>query len=185
MPRPESGVVDRGNLEGLFRKNGFDKFAWIDPKQIEVAQWVRMKCTFGCSGYGKSGCCPPQTPSVNDCRRFFDEYTSAVVFHFPVQFDEPKDRHAWSKKATLDLVELERQVFLAGHERAFVMSHGCSLCRECETDRVNCQKPELARPSAEAMAVDVYTTARKLGFPIEVKTDPCQAMDRYSILMVK
>ncbi len=174
----------REQLESLFRKNGFEDFAWVDPARIVVAQWVRMKCAFGCSGYGKSGCCPPQTPSVEECRRFFDEYTSAVVFHFPVRFEDKESRRAWSRKTSLDLVELERRVFLAGHERAFMMTQGCSLCRECETERTECLKPELARPSAEAMAVDVYTTVRKLGFPIEVKTDPCQAMDRYSILMV-
>jgi predicted metal-binding protein len=183
---PDRGLnrIQRESLENLFGESGFDRFAWIDPGEIRVAQWVRMKCTFGCSGYGKSGCCPPQTPSVSDCRRFFDEYSSAVVFHFPVQFEDPEDRHPWKKKNTLDLVELERQVFLAGNERAFVMAQGCSLCQECETDRVNCQKPELARPSPEAMAVDVYTTARELGFPIQVKTDHGQAMDRYAILMV-
>lgn len=184
MPEPNLNDEQRSGLEAIFKSNGFDKFAWIDPRQIQIAQWVRMKCVFGCPDYGRSGCCPPQTPSVEECRCFFGEYTSAVVFHFPVRFDKPKDRHAWAKKASLDLVELERQVFLAGFEKAFVMTQGCSLCKDCETDRGKCKKPRLARPSPEAMAVDVYTTVRNLGFPIEVKTDPCQAMDRYSILMV-
>jgi predicted metal-binding protein len=35
-------------IEALFAKHGFTDYRWIDPHQIVVAQWVRMKCTFGC-----------------------------------------------------------------------------------------------------------------------------------------
>jgi len=37
----------------------------------------------------------------------------------------------------------------------------------------------------DAMAVDVYSTVRQFGFPISVKTDYQQAMDRYAFLMVR
>jgi hypothetical protein len=32
---------------------------------------------------------------------------------------KPEDRHAWSRKINAKLVKLEREVFLAGYERAF------------------------------------------------------------------
>jgi hypothetical protein len=34
------------------------------------------------------------------------------------------------------------------------------------------------------MAVDVYSTVRQFGFPIQVRTDYDQQMDRYAFLMV-
>jgi hypothetical protein len=34
------------------------------------------------------------------------------------------------------------------------------------------------------MAVDVFTTVRKLGYPIEVLTDPAQTMNRYAFLLI-
>jgi len=37
----------------------------------------------------------------------------------------------------------------------------------------------------DGMAVDVYSTIRQFGFPINVKTDYKQAMDRYAFLMVR
>ena len=173
------------NLEKLFKDQGFSNYKWIDPSEIVIAQWVRMKCMFGCPNYGSKAGCPPQTPSVPECERFFKEYSSAVFFHIRVQFDDPEDRFNWYKDMTLKLVELERRVFLAGFERAlFLLFGGCQLCEECTIERSLCKQPRLARPSAEGMAVDVYSTVRKLGFPISVRTEMIQAMDRYVFLMV-
>ena len=62
---------DRLNIENIIRKYGYRDFKWIDPKNIVVAQWVRMKCMYGCDEYGKTGTCPPNVPSVSDCERFF------------------------------------------------------------------------------------------------------------------
>jgi predicted metal-binding protein len=181
-------VLDRDKqmeLEELFVTHGFDDYKWIDPKQIVVAQWVRVKCMFGCPNYGRKGACPPQTPSVAECERFFQEYKMAVVFHKRAQFDPPEKRFAWYKKTTLQLSKLERAVFLAGHEKTFGLSFaGCSLCKECMNDRTQCRQAEIARPSPEAMAMDVYSTVRNLGYPIEVRTDQTQHMDRYFFLMI-
>jgi hypothetical protein len=40
------------------------------------------------------------------------------------------------------------------------------------------------RPEADALGVDVYTTVRKLGYPIEVLSDYKQAMNRYAFLLI-
>jgi len=42
----------RSTLEALFAKHGFTDFKWIEPAKIVVAEWVRMKCTYGCGSYG-------------------------------------------------------------------------------------------------------------------------------------
>ncbi len=57
------------SLETISRDDGFADFKWIAPEQIVVAQWVRMKCMFGCSNHGRKGACPPQTLAVSDCER--------------------------------------------------------------------------------------------------------------------
>ena len=45
--------------------------------------------------------------------------------------------------------------------------------------------PQLSRPTVEAMAVDVYTTVRQIGYPIQVLSDYAQAMNRYAMLLVQ
>ena len=181
-------MINRNNedLEALFHKYGFADFKWIDPEKIIVSQWVRMKCMYGCGEYGHNASCPPNVPSVSECEKFFSEYSAAVIFHFDKKVDKPEDRHMWSKNVNMKLAKLEREVFLSGYERAFLLfMDSCCICADCSQERENCKEPRLSRPSPEAMAVDVFTTVRQFGFSIEVRTDYSQKMDRYAFLMIE
>jgi len=178
------GKVD--DLKDLFAKHGFTDFRWLDPQEIVVGQWVRMKCLYGCVEYGHNACCPPNVPTVAECERFFRDYKTAVVFHFEKALPKPESRHAWSRKINLALLKLERDVFLAGFVKAFLLPmDSCSLCTECSGIRPGCKKPELARPTSDALAMDVYATVRKLGYPIQVLADYKQAMNRYAFLFIE
>jgi predicted metal-binding protein len=101
-------MSDRAGLEMLFARHGYADFKWIEPAQIVVSQWVRMKCMFGCPDYGRNASCPPNVPSVTECRAFFDEYHTAAVFHFAKSVDKPEQRGAWSRKVNQSLLKLER-----------------------------------------------------------------------------
>jgi predicted metal-binding protein len=176
----------RKDLEALFEKHGHTDFKWIDPKAIVVSQWVRMKCAFGCAEYGQNATCPPNVPTVSECRQFFDEYRTAAVFRFEKSVDKPEDRHAWSRGVNQGLAMLEREVFVAGYEKAFLLfMDSCSLCVDCPGTREECVNPRQARPSPESMAVDVFSTVRQLGYPIEVLSDYSQPMNRYAFLLVE
>lgn len=179
-------MVIRSDLESLFEKHGVSDYRWLDPKAIVVSQWVRMKCMFGCGDYGRRACCPPNMPSVAECRQFFDEYSTAAIFHFEKRVARPEDRHVWGQASNDGLMKLERTVFLAGHERAFLLLMACcSLCAECTTTKQECKNPKLARPVPEALAVDVYSTARQCGYPIHVLSDYAQTMHRYAFIMIE
>jgi len=179
-------MISQKKLEQMFAKNGFSDFRWIDPGIIVVSQWVRMKCMFGCGEYGRTAVCPPNTPSVIECRRFFREYSKAVVFHFEKKVRKPEDRFAWSWKINLKLLKLEKEVFLSGYERAFLLfMDSCNLCAECSGKLERCKEPRMARPGADALAVDVYSTVRKIGYPIHVLADYSETMDRYAFLLIK
>jgi len=181
--RPASG--DTEPFEQLFRARGYQDFRWIDPQRIVVAQWVRMKCTFGCGEYGKCAVCPPNTPSVPECERFFREYTRAVLFHFAKTVAHPEDRRAWGRDVNRKLLDLERAVFLAGCPKAFLLfMDSCHLCETCAPTRGECRNPKLARPGLDALAIDVFSTVRACGYPIEVLTDFGQEMNRYALLLV-
>ena len=176
----------QAQLEHLFQEHGYTAFKWIDPKKIIVSQWVRMKCTFGCKEYGKSCCCPPNVPSVAECQRFFQEYHSAVIFRFAKKVEKPEDRHRWSNEVNSKLSQLERSVFLSGFERTFLLFMAtCGICSECAGKRDECKNPQLARPALESLAVDVFSTVRQFGFPIEVRTDYSQEMNRYALLLIE
>jgi predicted metal-binding protein len=178
-------MIDVQELEKRFRDHGFLDYKWLDPQKIKVAHWVRMKCRFGCPTYGSGLACPPYVPPVEECRKFFREYSEAAVFRFSHKAEKPEDRYSWTREINLRLLELEREVFLTGYEKTFlIFMDSCNVCGQCpKTDKV-CLEPKMARPAPEGLAVDVYSTVRSVGYPIEVLSDYSQTMNRYAFLMI-
>lgn len=172
-------------LEGLFRQQGYTDFKWLEPDNIVVSSWVRMKCRYGCDEYGRTATCPPNVPPLPECRAFFQDYRLAAVFHFSIQLEKPEDRHDWTKKHNLKLLELEKQIFISGYRKAFLLFlDSCGLCENCVEVKEKCKQPYLSRPTPEGMGVDVFATVRPLGYPIEVLADYKATMNRYAFLMI-
>jgi predicted metal-binding protein len=178
-------MADQTLLQKIFVSKGFSDYCWIDPQEIVVAQWVRMKSLFGCDSYG-SASSPPNTPSLADCREFFREFRLGVLFHFSRHFNDPEERRAWSRDVNRALADLERAVFIAGYPKAFLLfMDSCNLCRECAASRAACRNKKLARPSPEGMGVDVFATVAKYNYPIRVLGRYDQEINHYAFLLVE
>ncbi len=178
-------MVDRSRVQQLSQDLGYGDTRWISGADVQVRQWVRFKCTFGCDSYGKKGACPPAVPSIAECRELFREYEHVLLVHFTARFDNPDDRRPWSRTVNRELLELERAVFLAGHHKALLLfMDECRLCADCPGTREECRNPGQARPCPEALGMDVFGTVRAAGYPIEVLTDRGQEMNRYAFLLV-
>ncbi len=176
----------REALEQLFEQHDCGDYRWLPVSQITVAHWVRMKCIYGCPDYGKSVACPPNNPPVDECRRFIGEFSEAVIFHFPKQSPDSEDRRSWSRQINTRLRELEREVFLSGRYKAFMLpTGGCPQCEDCVADPADCRHPGAARPTPEGLAIDVFATARSVGYPVAVLTGEDQRMNRYAILLIE
>ncbi len=173
-------------IEKIFHKHGFNDFKWIKPEEILIANWVRMKCLYGCPKSGNCASCPPNTPSVAECRKFYDEYKDIAVFHNPVEHSKPENHDAELNEINKRLLGLEREVFLSDSVKTFLLfADSCSFCEECVSSREDCKQPTLSRPSPEAFAIDVYSTVRALGFPIHVLQEYSDTMNRYAFLLVR
>ena len=172
-------------LEAIFNSHGFPDFRWIRASDIVLAQWVRMKCIYGCGSYGKKGSCPPNTPSLDECREFFSDYESAVVFHIAARLDIPGDRHRFSRQINTRLLEVEREVFLKDFRKAFLLfMDECQLCSACPGTIDDCVNHKMMRPCPESMGVDVFATVRKYDLPIKVLKDYDDEMNRYAFLLI-
>jgi len=179
-------MIDRQQLEGLFREHGFDDFRWLPAGQIVVAQWVRMKCKYGCPEYGVSMNCPPNNPSVAECERFIREYSEAAIFHFTRSVPNREERHKWSREENKKLIDLERTVLLGGRHKAFMLLMGsCPQCEECVGRWEDCRHPGSGRPTPEGMAVDLFSTAHSVGYPLEILDDYSRPMNRYAIFLIE
>ena len=176
----------REKIDAIIKERGYTDYKWIDPEEIVVSQWVRMKCMFGCNEYGKTATCPPNVPTLEECERFFREYSAAVIFHFEKSVDNPEDRFAWTKGVSLNLLKLEKEIFFSGFEKTFLLfMDSCGICKTCQEKKEDCIEPKLSRPTPEALGVDVYSTVRKVGYPIQVLSDCSQKMNRYAFLLIE
>jgi predicted metal-binding protein len=146
----------------------------ISPSDVVTAGWVRLKCQFGCDGYGRCLVCPPYTPTPERMRVVLESYHRAILMHFGPR--------AAVKKV---VAELERDIFLRGFWMAFGLGAGpCYFCRRCPVEEGHCRYPERARPAMEACGIDVFSTARKAGFPIKVVRTERQDQDYYGLILV-
>lgn len=179
-------MIDQPTIENIARQYGCTDFAWISGAEVQVRQWVRFKCMYGCNSYGNKGGCPPAVPSIPECQKFFSEYEHILVLHLAVKLDHPDDRKEWSRKKNIEMLAMERAAFLAGYHKAFLLfMDECRICSDCPGTREECKNPAMARPCPEALGVDVFTTVRNAGFPIEVLKDYDQKMNRYAFLLVQ
>ena len=89
--------------EGLVRK-GIPVVETIDPKSIHVANWVRLKCQYGCGGFGKFLTCPPYSPTPEETRKILSEYSTAILLQIPEIEPDVKSK-IWRKfkKTAVDL----------------------------------------------------------------------------------
>lgn len=144
----------------------------ISASSIVAAEWVRIKCQFGCDGYGQCLTCPPNSPTPEETRRIVACYSRALLVH--------GDRHTEIRKL---VVALEREMFLEGYYKAFGMGAGpCELCEECADF---CVRADVARPALEACGIDVFATVRSNGFPIQVvKRQGCEG-NYYGIVLIE
>lgn len=145
----------------------------IRPRNAFVRNWVRLKCQFGCGGYGKSRTCPPYSPTPDQMRKVLSEYSEAIL----MRFEPPEDN---SHKV---MAKLEREAFLSGHYAAFGIAAGpCELCRKCNLKE--CPHPREARPSMESCGIDVYATVRRAGMQLNVVRERSETPRYFGLLLV-
>jgi predicted metal-binding protein len=169
-----TNLSDTELCDAARQKPGVKDARIISPSDVVTAGWVRLKCQFGCDGFGQCLVCPPFTPTPDQMRKVLDCYHRAVLIHF-----EPQ-----AEVKTI-VADLERSIFLSGAWKAFGLGAGpCYFCRRCAVEEKQCRHAERARPAMEACGIDVYSTAKKAGFPIGVVRTRRQCPNYYGLILV-
>jgi len=152
----------------------------IEAKEIRVdtvvtAAWVRLKCQYGCGGYGNCLTCPPYSPTPEETARVLAGYTRAILIH----------GQDYGDVSEIGL-KVEREIFFDGYHKAFSFGSGpCRLCDDCNVEEGECRHPGEARPAMEASGIDVFSTVRANGYPIEVVRDTSEEANYYSLVLVE
>ncbi|OGP96905.1 MAG: hypothetical protein A2157_02535 [Deltaproteobacteria bacterium RBG_16_47_11] len=161
----------------------------IKTSQIVVAQWVRLKCRYGCDHYNTNWCCPPATVTVQEAKEILREYKSAMLLtgetihpHFYTNNTRKRRRQVQFWKGT---VAIERELFLLGYHKAFgLTSESCALCKKCAYPD-NCLFPKEKRPSVESFSIDIFETLRRIGKEVKIAQHINDHFKHYSIILLE
>ena len=160
---------------------GASQAAVIRAGDIPVDERVTLKCQIPrCFGYGAGAHCPPNTLKPSELREHLAKYRYAVFF----TIDTPsevivrdkstiKERVASYQRVYKIVSALESAAFYDGHYLAFGFGAGscrhtfCGLQETCAAmEGKKCRFSLIARPSMEAVGIDVYKLAATQGWDI-------------------
>ena len=192
VPFQNKGNISQSLLQRLLAKGktyGLETITPIRTEDIIIAEWVNLKCRYGCNRYNTTWCCPPATPEPDEARKILAEFSSALLLEVRQRYPEfylnntrkrIKQVRGW--KVT---VSLERLLFLEGYYKAFsLVGEYCALCKECVYPE-NCLFPQEKRPSVESFSIDVIGTLQLLGRTPQVAENKNDSFNYYSIILLE
>ena len=170
------------------RQYGLNSIFPFDIEKIEVAEWVHLKCRYGCNRYSTNWCCPPATPSPDKVRKILKEYSQGLLLIGSKSCSDfylnNNRKRAIQVKGWKGTVSLERMLFLEGYYKAFsLVGECCALCKECAYPG-DCRFPQEKRPSVESFSIDVIGTLKNLGQTSQVANHTADTFKYYGIILL-
>lgn len=175
------------------KKLGADEAKVVSTRDIVVDKRVRLKCAVPrCSDYDNHLLCPPNLISVDEFSEILNLYKHAIIVQVEADTDSSdKSRESlgkagsrrlelstnsarWQRKLHVIINQLETLAFKDGYYLAAGLIGGsCCLCRTCvgSFSEKPCRHPFEARPSMEAVGIDVIRTCQKVGMPIHLSSE--------------
>ncbi|HEX3030616.1 MAG TPA: DUF2284 domain-containing protein, partial [Bacillota bacterium] len=150
----------------------------MDANQVVIDPRVRLKCQVPvCDSYSFNLQCPPNCLTVAEFTTYLARFSRVILVQLEGELlppDQPEGRPLELErvyKPANDLHQLinraESRAFTLGFRFAAGFIGGCcKLCPECVGPGGKCRHPFRARPSMEAVGVDVYATSAQAGIPI-------------------
>lgn len=173
-PKKKKTVTPAKVLEKIIlslKEQGASRGKVIGVKDIVVDERVRLKCLIPlCDSYNRNLMCPPRLPTVTLFRNALARFSRAILIQVSAELEKPDDAFLHAKKLHELVNQGEKEAFEAGFRFAAGLIGGC--CRLCETcvaadprtAGTACRFPFRARPSMEAMGIDVIVTAEAAGW---------------------
>jgi len=170
----------RFKFRDLALELGADHAAVLAASEIQVREAVAFKCRVPrCFGYGQSGNCPPHAPKPAEVRELLQDYQYAVFFARRVEPEllkrdrMDKERRAAYRSIFEIVSKVESAAFYDGHYLTTGFAAGSCLSAFCGPDKGcevlrggKCRFPLKARPSMEAVGMDVYGLVSRQGWGI-------------------
>lgn len=144
------------------------------PVEDEVVEMCKAHL---CKGYGKSANCPPHVMKPGPAREWIGQYQTGLFFKIDVSphILVSEDRFKTFKTIYMIASKLEVSAREEGYPLAKGLAAGsCKpvFCkgRSCDAlvERGECRYPSLARPSMEAVGINVFKLSKDAGWDIHL-----------------
>jgi predicted metal-binding protein len=148
----------------------------IPVHDIILDERVILKCQVPlCNEYGNHLLCPPHSPSLAQFREVLKKYSNALLIQVRTPVGQSGSESEESRKKAIyaranELHEIVNAVEKAAQGLGFTFAAGfiggaCKLCDPCVGVKSGkpCKHPFKARPSMEAVGIDVHRTAQRAG----------------------
>jgi predicted metal-binding protein len=180
VEKPSAGATDLAERAAAL---GADGATPLWAREIVTAEWVLMKCRFGCPDYGKRRTCPPHTPNADGFRAVLAGYESALLVWVEAGGGDGLSRAR--RRLHEAILALEREAFLAGAFKAFGLVDGtCLWCADELCAPAACRHPDKVRPSLAGCGVDAFATAAAAGIEMHVASDRGEAYRLLGLLLI-
>lgn len=167
-------------------KQGAERASLIWANDVVFDPRVNLKCQQNlCTHYGKNFMCPPYTPDSAAFMKSVEKFRLALLLQVEKPLDQDLSIQAMEdsfKDVSLKLLEilisLEKDAFKLGFSFSMALGSGhCKLCTKCPAGDKGgtCIKPAKARPSMEALGIDVIRTCHMAGFPADFSKELVRA----------
>ena len=175
-------------LVGLAMRKGAARAKVIDSGDIVVDRRVRLKCEIPvCSSYNRHQMCPPNVMPVEEFEKIVRMYGKALIVQIRGETDSSDRSDSGISKELDDSVaptgsqralhKLVNELEAAAFKKGFYLATGfiggeCLLCPECvpPSSGKPCRRPFEARPSMEAMGIDVLKTCENAGLRVRLSS---------------
>lgn len=179
------------DLVDFAKEEGASLAKLIDVEDIIMDSRVRMKCFVPlCKNYRNNLMCPPNVPSVDEFRDYLERYEEAIILQVrsgvnsldkgegridEEMWEEWEGEHAPYLRKLHNIVNaVEAEAFKKGfHLAVGFIGSACNLCETCvaEEGGDECRHPHLARPSLDAVGIDVRRTCENLGIDLQLSSE--------------
>ena len=186
------GDISVERLARAAKEFGADEAKVIDIEHVVVDPRVRLKCLVPlCDSYGRHLMCPPNLMSTQEFADILKRYRKALIVQVETDYDSADIEGGKLNRRTCDereastdtrewktrLHELVNRVEAAAFKEGCYLAAGliggsCALCPECVSHQIGepCGHPFEARPSMEAMGIDVLKTCENAGLPLSLSS---------------
>jgi len=159
-------------LEDFALAEGACRAKLISAAEVVIDDRVRLKCQVPiCKDFNKHLMCPPHTVPVEHFRSLCAQYSKALLIQVKSEGCEEKNLVEAERKLHFIINKTEGRALTKGLYLAtgFIAS-SCKLCPECVGyhSKHPCRRPYEARPSIEAMGVDIFKTSQNAGLGFDL-----------------